>query len=503
MFKLNVEKMAQLPLAELIRLFRQAGFELSPGLQKAILDRQGVSRYGELFLRKGDLILKPIGFLDLSGIRSLLKYDASERLFHARPMDFQAIHSFLENRGYPVVCHVRRDFSLPSEVREALRLDLMLRDYQEEALRRWFGARGRGVVVLPTGAGKTVVALESIRRMALRTLIVVPTIDLLGQWRKALEERLHVPEVGVLGGGAKTIAPITVSTYDSASLMAPKLSDAFGLLVFDEVHHLPSPTYRLSAELMVAPHRLGLTATPERYDELHRDLDRLVGPIVYRIAPRLLEREGYLAPYHIERIQIALTPEEQAKYEEHMAVFRAYARKLSRLEPDWRFDTIVERTLFDLEARQALSHLEKARRIALEASGKIEHVEKLLNRYRDSKVIIFSRYTRIVEKISDLFGIPLITHKTKAAERARILSAFKEGTYTKLVTGQVLDEGVDVPDASVGIIISGTGSKREFIQRLGRLLRPKKNEAILIELVTESTLEDGISRRRRSEEGEE
>jgi len=503
MFKLNFDKMTQLSLSELKSLFAQAGFELSPGLQKAVLDRQGISRYAELFLRKGDLILKPVGFLDLSGIRSLVRYNAAERLFHARPMDFQAIHSFLENRGYPIVCHVQLDFSLPQDVKKALHLDLVLRDYQEEALRRWLGARGRGVVVLPTGAGKTVVALEAIRRMVLRTLIVVPTIDLLGQWREALERRLHVPEVGVLGGGVKTIAPVTVSTYDSASLMAPKLSDSFGLLVFDEVHHLPSPTYRLSAELMIAPHRLGLTATPERYDELHRDLDRLVGPIVYRIAPRLLEQEGYLAPYRIETVQIALTPEEQEMYEKHMAVFRSYARKLSRLDPDWRFETIVERTLFDPEARQALSHLEKARRIALEASGKIEYVEKLLSRYHDSKVIIFSRYTRIVERISDIFGIPLITHKTKAAERARILSSFREGVYTKLVTGQVLDEGVDVPDASVGIIISGTGSKREFIQRLGRLLRPKKEGAILIELVTESTLEDGISKRRRMEEQEE
>jgi superfamily II DNA or RNA helicase len=180
-----------------------------------------------------------------------------------------------------------------------------------------------------------------------------------------------------------------------------------------------------------------------------------------------------------------------------MRIFRNYTRRLDDIEPGWQFETIVKRTVFDSDAREALSNLEKARRVALEASDKINQVETLLQQHRDAKIIIFSRYTRIVEHISDLFGLPLITHKTKVSERERILSLFKSGGLTKIVTGQVLDEGVDVPDASVGIIISGSGSKREFIQRLGRLLRPQKNQAILYELVTESTLEDGHSRRRQ------
>ncbi len=472
--------------------------ELSPNLQKKILQLQGTTKFAELFLRKSDLILKPTGFLQLSGIKSLLIYDAEDRIFHARPMDFSIIQKFLEKQGYPTISYVKQNFTLPPEMKAELHLDYVLRKYQEDALNRWFGANGRGVVVLPTGAGKTVVALEAIRRLGLKSLIVVPTIDLLNQWREVLETRLHVPEVGMLGGGSKTVNPITVATYDSASLMAPKLTELFGLLVFDEVHHLPSPTYRLAAELFIAPKRLGLSATPERYDELHHDLDRLVGQVVYRISPHLLEQEGYLAPYRIETIQVDLTPEEKAQYDEHMAIFRAYTKKLDDIEPGWHFETIVERTIFDHDARRALSHLEKARRIALEASEKINHVEKLLHKHREAKVIIFCRYTRVVEKISDTFGIPLITHKTKAAERAAILSAFRDGTYTKVASGHVLDEGVDVPDASVGIIISGSGSKREFIQRLGRLLRPKKEEAILIEIITKATLESGLARRRRS-----
>jgi superfamily II DNA or RNA helicase len=478
----------------------QVGYSLSPTLQKTILKLQGVSRFAELLIREADLILKPTGFLDLAGIKALLTYDPSERAFHARPLDFFTVHRFLENKGYLVISHVRQVFDVPPETKGALRLEVVLRDYQEEALRRWFGAKCRGVVVLPTGSGKTIVALEAIRRLGLTTLIVVPTIDLLGQWRDALKNLLHVSEVGILGGGSKSLFPVTVSTYDSASLKAAELADAFGLLIFDEVHHLPSASYRLAAEASIAPHRLGLTATPERYDELHYDLDRLVGPVVYRIGPRLLEREGYLAPYRIQTIQVRLTSQEQAEYAAHMAVFREYTQKLAQTEPGWDFNSLVEHAFFDHEARDALSNLEKARRIALEASGKIDHVERLLTQHREAKVIIFSRYTRIVEAISHLLGIPLITHKTKAVERERILTAFKQGKYTKIVTGQVLDEGVDVPDASVGIIISGSGSQRQFVQRLGRLLRPQKEEAVLVELVTEGTIEDGLAQRRRAEE---
>ncbi len=499
-FKFQIEKAVLQPLDDLNQLFAQVNYTLSPNLQKTILKKQGISRFAELRLRKSDLVLKPTGFLDITGIKSLLTYNAKEKIFHARIMDYYTIHRFLENKGYPVVVHFILDFQLPEEVRSQLELDMVLREYQEEALRRWEGVRGRGVVVLPTGGGKTILALEAIRKFAVKTLIVVPTLDLLSQWKEALEVLLHVPEVGILGGGKKSVHPITVATYDSASLLAHQLVNQFGLLVFDEVHHLPSPTYRLAAEFSLAPHRLGLTATPERYDELHHDLDLLVGPTVYRIAPRLLEKNGYLAPYQIQRIQVALKPEEQARYESHIRIFRNYTRRLDDIEPGWQFDTIVKRTIFDPDAREALSNLEKARRVALEASGKIEHIEKLLQQHRDEKVIIFSRYTRIVEKVSDLFGLPLITHKTKVSERERILSQFKAGGLSKVVTGQVLDEGVDVPDASVGIIISGTGSKREFIQRLGRLLRPQKEEAILYELVTESTLEDGLSRRRQFDE---
>lgn len=501
-FKFQINKAVLKSLDELNQLFAKVNYTLSPNLQKTILKKQGISRFAELRLRKSDLVLTPTGFLDLTGIKSLLTYNSKEKIFHARIMDYYTIHRFLENKDYPIIVHFILDFQLPEEFRSQLELDMVLREYQEEALRRWQGARGRGVVVLPTGGGKTILALEAIRKLAVKTLIVVPTLDLLSQWKEALEVLLHVPEVGILGGGKKFVQPITVATYDSASLLAHQLVNQFGLLVFDEVHHLPSPTYRLAAEFSLAPHRLGLTATPERYDELHHDLDRLVGPTVYRIDPRLLERNGYLAPYQIQRIQVSLKPEEQARYESHIRIFRNYTRRLDDIEPGWQFDTIVKRTVFDPDARDALSNLEKARRVALEATGKIEHIEKLLQQYRDEKVIIFSRYTRIVEKVSDLFGLPLITHKTKVSERERILSQFKAGGLTKVVTGQVLDEGVDVPDASVGIIISGTGSKREFIQRLGRLLRPQKEQAILYELVTESTLEDGLSRRRQFDEGD-
>jgi superfamily II DNA or RNA helicase len=416
-FKLLFDKAAKRPLSELNQLFAEVDYHVSPSLQKAILKRQGVTRFAELRLRKSDLILKPTGFLELEAIKPVLTYNAKEKLFHARIMDYYTIQNYLETKGYPVVTHFTLQFTLPESVQSTLQLDMVLREYQEDALRRWQGAKGKGVVVLPTGGGKTILGLEAIRRLVETTLIVVPTLDLLSQWREALEVLLHVPVVGILGGGKKDI-----------------------------------------------------------------------------------EKDGFLAPYEIHQIQVSLKPEEKARYESHMKIFRQYTRRLDEIDPGWQFDTIVKRTVFDPDAREALSNLEKARRVALEASGKINQVEALLQQYRDMKVLIFSRYTRVVERISDLFGIPLITHKTKVSEREKILTAFKAGEFTKIVTGQVLDEGVDVPDASIGIIISGTGSKREFIQRLGRLLRPQKDKAILYELVTESTLEDGLSRRRQLDE---
>src|ERR1051326_2255997 len=216
---------------------------------------------------------------------------------------------------------VRAPYALPV----APNLELTPRPYQQSAVDAWLRAGGRGVIVLPTGAGKTVVAYDAIARMAIRTLIVVPTIELLRQWRSGMIERLRLPKplVGAIGGGEHTAGLITVITYDSAAMKRRKL-DGYGLLVFDEVHHLPALSYRTIVEKTGAPWRLGLSATLERSDGRHEDLTNLIGPVVYERAAEELSAQKHIATYKEKRIYVDLAPEEELRYETLMAEWRWY-----------------------------------------------------------------------------------------------------------------------------------------------------------------------------------
>jgi len=373
----------------------------------------------------------------------------------------------------------------------------VLRGYQVEALEAWLKAGRRGTIVLPTGAGKTVVAVAAISRINAPTIIVVPTIDLMEQWRARLEEEFEV-DVGVYGGGENILKPITVSTYDSAFLRAEELGNKFVLIIFDEVHHLPAPSYSQIAELFVAPFRMGLTATYIREDEGHNVLPRLVGNIVYELETEDLAGT-HLSHYTLAKSLVDLSVTEQAEYEENYEIFTNYLkRKNMKLRNAMDFHQFIMRTGSDPEAREALLARNKALDIALNSASKIEALRKLLTQNFDDKTLIFTQHNKLVYRISREFLIPAITHQTSKEERSEILSRFKSGTYSRIVTSRVLDEGIDVPDATLGIILSGTGSSREFIQRLGRLLRKKRGkQAQLVEIVSRQTREIGISRRRR------
>lgn len=377
-------------------------------------------------------------------------------------------------------------------------LALTPRVYQTEALAAWLQHDGRGVVVLPTGAGKTVVALLAIERLALRTLVVVPTLDLLGQWRATLVERLGLPEraVGVVGGGKRAPGEVTVITYDSAIAPARRL-DGYGLLVVDEAHHLPATSYRRIVEKVNAPYRLGLSATPERADGRHHDLDALLGPVVYHKLPTELARDRHIADYVERRIQVSLSPEERGRYDLLMAQYRWYLVTQRVAPGPAAFQELIRRAGYDPAARAALRAGQQARLIALNAEAKIAETAALLAKHRDDKVLVFAEYTALVDELSRRLLLPAITYRTEPRERRAILAAFREGRYSKLVTGRVLNEGVDVPDANVAIVASGSAATREYIQRLGRILRPKPRQAILYELVTRKTSEGSAARRRR------
>lgn len=393
----------------------------------------------------------------------------------------------------------RAAYALPPGLRPALAVKP--RVYQSEALVAWLKRAGRGVVVLPTGAGKTVVALMAIERLAVRTLVIVPTIELLGQWRAGICERLGLPEdaVGVVGGGQRTVRDITVITFDSAAMPTRRL-DGFGLLIVDEAHHLPADHYRRIVARVAAPYRLGLSATPERLDGRHRDLDTLIGPVVFHRLPMELVRDRHIADYVERRVYVDLSPEEQGRYDLLMAQFRWYLARNKIVPGADFFGELVRRAGSDPAARHALQSHHEARMIALNAEAKIEQTAALLARHREDKVIVFAEYNALVEAISRRLLIPSITYRTEAQERRNILAGFREGRYSKLVTGRVLNEGVDVPDANVAIVASGSSATREYIQRLGRILRPKPTQAVLYELITRKTSEGQAARRRRPKE---
>ncbi|MFB6267068.1 MAG: DEAD/DEAH box helicase [Halodesulfurarchaeum sp.] len=376
-----------------------------------------------------------------------------------------------------------------------LRANLDLRPYQQEALDRWATDR-RGIVVLPTGAGKTYVAMAAIAAVNAPAFVVVPTLDLVDQWREELQ--VFDIDIGEYTGREKSIEAITVSTYDSAYTHAEHLGNRFKLLVFDEVHHLAAEGYRHIAELFASPYRLGLTATYEREDDKHEALPALLGGKVYEIDTDELTGE-YLAEYTVERISVELTPSEQARYDEKVEVFRNYLRSsnITMRGPE-DYEKVVLRSGNDPEAWKAVRARNEARRIAYSSDAKLDELASLLETHRDDRLIIFTRYNDLVYDIADRYLIPPITHTTGKEERRRLLERFRDDTYSAIVSSQVLDEGVDVPDANVGIILSGTGSSREYRQRLGRILRPSGDVAKLYEIVAGGTGEIQTSSRRRA-----
>jgi len=380
---------------------------------------------------------------------------------------------------------------------EQLKSNVKLRTYQNKALDNWCHAGNRGVLILPTAAGKTFIALKAIDLLRTQTLIIVPTLDLIDQWRKRVRECLGV-EAGVVGGGENIIRMVTVATYDSAYLQASQLGNRFMFLVFDEVHHLASPGYMQIGEMYIAPYRMGLTATYERSDQRHALLPLIVGDPVYSVDIEELAGK-HLSPYTYEKVSVELTPEEQQTYEAEMSVFKNYLRqKKIVLKNAADFQRFIMTTGRDPHAREALLARNRALRVAVNSEEKLNLLAERLETYRDEKILIFTLYNDLVYTISRRFLIPAVTYQTTREERREILTNFGNGKYKVIVTSQVLDEGVDVPDASVGLILGGTGSAREHVQRLGRLLRKKEGKtAKLIEIISKETVEVGISRRRR------
>lgn len=426
-------------------------------------------------------------------IPDAFSWDPRAACFRAPAMAYASIVLALRRAGVACEDEARRY----EELAHGARVHRQPRFYQSEALEAWKRQGARGVVVLPTGAGKTQLAMMAIDDRRRSTLVVAPTLDLVRQWYDVLTATFGGP-IGVVGGGEHDVRPLTVTTYDSAYLHMEHLGSRFGLVVFDECHHLPSPTYSLAARLAIAPFRLGLTATPERADGMDAALGKLVGPTVYRRDIGELAGE-WLAEYDTERVEVELTPEERDEHDAERQIYRDFVGKNGIVMSSPRgFGEFIMRASRSAEGRRAMKAYRRQRELAFAATAKLAYLEHLLGLHRHDRALIFTQDNATAHLVARTFLVPVITHQTKVTERSAILSGFAAGTYGAVVTSKVLNEGVDVPDANVAVVLSGSGSVREHVQRLGRILRQREGKrALLYEIVTARTTETFTSDRRR------
>ncbi len=433
------------------------------------------------------------GWPDGLGLPPGCEWDARTRCHRAPALSYAGLVRLLVTAGVAYTDQARSYGQLD----ETPRVHREPRPYQSEALAAWQSHQGRGVVVLPTGSGKSHLAVLAIADKRRSTLVVAPTLDLVRQWYDLLKATFGAA-VGVVCGGEHDVQSLTVTTYDSAMLHMDHLGSRFGLVVFDECHHLPSAAYAMAARSCLAPFRLGLTATPERSDGRESDLDRLIGPVVYR--KDIVELSGdYLAEYDTQCVSIALSPGERSEHDEERALYRAFLQKHGiRMSQSSGWREFILFSSQSVDGRRAMSAYRRQRTLAFAPRAKLEYLELLLAAHRRDRAILFTQDNATAYAIARRFLVPVITHQTKVRERSSILAGLADGTYGAVATSKVLNEGVDIPDANVAVILSGSGSVREHVQRLGRILRKKGNKrAILYELVTQATTETYTSDRRR------
>ena len=425
----------------------------------------------------GTLLVEVAESAAVDPIAPHLTYDERIGRYRAGAHLYAAIVRKLHCDGLPYDDRARAFAPCPFELSDVM----MPRPLQREALAAWNAVQRRGVAVLPTGAGKSFLAMMAIADVQRPALVVVPTLDLMQQWATRLEEAFGVP-VGMLGGGSKDVQDLTVSTYDSAVIMMEFIGNRFGLIVFDECHHLPGRVNRTAAAMSIAPYRLGLTATPECNDDGDAVLEELVGPICFR--RDIDELEGaILAPYETHRIELPLDDDEAEAYERNRKTYIDFVRAngVNFGSPrGWQQFTGL------------------CARIAAASRSKFRMIWDLFQRHAGECTLIFTADNNTAYALGRRFLVPVITQHTKVVERKAFLDKFRAGDYPVLVSSKVLNEGIDVPEASVGIVVSGSGSIREHVQRLGRILRPVAGkQAQLYELVSAGTSEYHISDRRR------
>lgn len=457
---------------------------LAEELRKAVIE---LGEDGRIHVRSR-FYLKPV----FEEARILLPYDPAKKAYTAPGHLYARLRDILEGAGLVVE---DRTGILERRLPRKLTFRGELREYQKEALQAWAEAGYRGVIVLPTGAGKTVVAIAGMAMLNLWTLVVVYTKEHVKQWMDSIRKFTDAGGlVGAYYGDEKRLSPITVTTYQTAYRKIRLFADKFPFIIFDEAHHLPADKFRTIATGMLAPYRMGLSATIKREDGRHEELFSLLGGVVYNSTPHDLMKKGYLAPYRIVRVKVDPLPEEKARYEKLKKEYRLLAAGRT-------FQEILSAAKKgDKTAIEALRRHAEMREIIQSSRAKLKEVTRIAleEARKGRKVIVFTQYRKQAEEIAKMTGGMLLHGGLDKDTRQRILDRFKNSDSGILVVTTVGDEGLDIPDAEVGILASGTGSSRQFIQRLGRLIRPMPGKtAVLYEVVLAGTSEEYQSRRRR------
>ena len=469
-------------------LERWAKYPVPPGVPAHV--REVMARYGRLVLARdedGGLVLTaatPVLMRELRGLRKikpLLGRSLGPSASRIAEADRGELKQALIQAGHPVQDQAGFVDGAPLAVglRQPARSgrEWAARSYQEQAVDAFLagpdGAGGSGVVVLPCGAGKTIVGILALARMGMNTLILCTNTTALRQWRDEILERtsLTEDEVGEYSGDRKELCPVTLTTYQMLTWRPSKTADFvhfslfdrddWGLILYDEVHLLPAPVFRSVARIQ-ARRRLGLTATLVREDGLEKDVFALIGPKRFDVPWKDLERQGWIATARCVELRVPLSGNDRLDY--------AVAEERERY------------------------------RMASTNPAKLDQVRAILDENPDERVLVIGMYLDQLQAIAAAAGAPLITGETRQSTRDALFQAFRDGEHRVLVLSKVGNFSVDLPDATVCIQVSGTwGSRQEEAQRLGRVLRPKEDGATawFYTVVSRDTVEQDFAERRQ------
>lgn len=424
-------------------------------------------------------ILMDCTYHDVPGSTAVLSEDEKKFCFMLNLTDRGTVKQNLLRLGLPVKDDVplvdgeSLEISLKEKTSDGT--PFVIRDYQHGAAQALIGNKGPGTgfgtIVLPCGAGKTIVGMLIMSMLKTNTLIVTTNISAVHQWIDELLDKTNLTQeqVAEYTGEEKVIKPVTVATYQILTWRPDKTSpyphfslfrkNNWGLVIYDEVHMLPAPVFRVAAELQTV-RRVGLTATLVREDGCEGNVFSLVGPKRYDVPWKELERNKWIASAECIELRLDLQPDKEIDY--------------------------------------AVAGMRAKHRIASENPAKLAVVQELVQKYKDDKILVIGQYIDQLQNIAQMLKAPIITGKTPNAERDNIYAGFRTGTIKVLVVSKVANFAIDLPDASMAIQVSGTfGSRQEEAQRLGRILRPKERTSRFFTLITRNSVEEEFGANRQ------